>query len=227
MIRAKRLSSICDRSAILCQKRPEELMEKRSPGDKIIDAKCPRSSGKLARPALWHQGKFRPRTAGRHDTAYYNRNHPMSALPASIDVNTVRNSEPRPFWEFLSRERFYRHHQQIRACSRNSTGRNFRNIGAFIPSPLSKAGVFYSERLGIEMDLYGTPRQGNMGGFLGICAGCRLVVRRRHPQQRLSRAAVRCDFNDRHTALSTANIEAEVNRYISLVRSALAIKLAS
>ena len=88
---------------------------------------------------------------------------------------------------------------------------DFRKHGAFFTAFVEGWGL-YSERLGIEMELYDTPAK-NMGRLsYEMWRACRLKQRA-------------IDFMTDNTALSEANIEAEVNRYISWPGQALAYKM--
>ncbi|MEP4060143.1 DUF885 domain-containing protein, partial [Parasphingorhabdus sp.] len=100
---------------------------------------------------------------------------------------------------------------------------DFRKHGAFFTAFVEGWGL-YSERLGIEMDLYDTPAK-NMGRLsYEMWRACRLVVDTGiHSKGWSKQQAI--DFMTDNTALSTANIEAEVNRYISWPGQALAYKM--
>jgi uncharacterized protein (DUF885 family) len=82
----------------------------------------------------------------------------------------------------------------------------------------------YSERLGIEMGLYDTPAK-DMGRLsYEMWRACRLVVDTGIHSKGWSKEQAIAFMTD-NTALSAANIEAEVNRYISWPGQALAYKL--
>lgn len=100
---------------------------------------------------------------------------------------------------------------------------DFRKHGAFFTAFVEGWGL-YSERLGIEMDLYDTPAK-NMGRLsYEMWRACRLVVDTGiHSKGWSKQRAI--DFMTDNTALSEANIEAEVNRYISWPGQALAYKM--
>lgn len=82
----------------------------------------------------------------------------------------------------------------------------------------------YSERIGIEMGLYDTPEK-EMGRLsYEMWRACRLVVDTGiHSKGWTKEQAVQ--FMLDNTALSAANIDAEVNRYISWPAQALGYKL--
>ena len=100
---------------------------------------------------------------------------------------------------------------------------DFRKHGAFFTAFVEGWGL-YSERLGIEMELYDTPAK-NMGRLsYEMWRAARLVVDTGiHSKGWSKQRAI--DFMTDNTALSAANIEAEVNRYISWPGQALAYKM--
>ena len=114
------------------------------------------------------------------------------------------------------------HHQQI-ALQQELDMPDFRKYGAFFTAFVEGWGL-YSERLGIEMELYDTPAK-NMGRLsYEMWRACRLVVDTGiHSKGWSKQRAI--DFMTDNTALSAANIEAEVNRYISWPGQALAYKM--
>jgi uncharacterized protein (DUF885 family) len=114
------------------------------------------------------------------------------------------------------------HHHQI-ALQQELELSDFRKNGAFFTAFIEGWGL-YSERLGIEMGLYDTPAK-DMGRLsYEMWRACRLVVDTGiHAQGWSKQQAIR--FMTDNTALSAANIEAEVNRYISWPGQALAYKI--
>jgi len=204
-------------------KTPEELMEKVTRVNKIIDGKMPSIIGKLAR--LPYGIKEIPaETAEGTTTAYYNPGSPDVGIAGFYYVNTSKLDQ-RPFWEIPAlsvHEAVPGHHQQI-ALQQELDMPDFRKHGAFFTAFVEGWGL-YSERLGIEMDLYDTPAK-NMGRLsYEMWRACRLVVDTGiHSKGWSKQRAI--DFMTDNTALSTANIEAEVNRYISWSGQALAYKM--
>jgi uncharacterized protein (DUF885 family) len=114
------------------------------------------------------------------------------------------------------------HHHQI-ALQQELEIPQFRKYGAYFTAFVEGWGL-YSERLGIEMGLYDTPAK-NMGRLsYEMWRACRLVVDTGiHSKGWSKQKAV--DYMLDNTALTKANIEAEVNRYISWPGQALAYKL--
>jgi len=204
-------------------KTPEELMEKVARVTKTIDGKMPSIIGKLAR--LPYGIKEIPaETAEGTTTAYYNPGSPEVGIAGFYYVNTSKLDQ-RPFWEIPAlsvHEAVPGHHQQI-ALQQELDMPDFRKYGAFFTAFVEGWGL-YSERLGIEMELYDTPAK-NMGRLsYEMWRACRLVVDTGiHSKGWSKQRAI--DFMTDNTALSTANIEAEVNRYISWPAQALAYKM--
>jgi uncharacterized protein (DUF885 family) len=204
-------------------KTPEELMEKVARVTKTIDGKMPSIIGKLAR--LPYGIKEIPaETAEGTTTAYYNPGSPDVGIAGFYYVNTSKLDQ-RPFWEIPAlsvHEAVPGHHQQI-ALQQELDMPDFRKHGAFFTAFVEGWGL-YSERLGIEMELYDTPAK-NMGRLsYEMWRACRLVVDTGiHSKGWSKQRAI--DFMTDNTALSAANIEAEVNRYISWPGQALAYKM--
>ncbi|MEO9634488.1 MAG: DUF885 domain-containing protein [Parasphingorhabdus sp.] len=204
-------------------KTPEELMEKVARVTKIIDGKMPSIIGKLARLPYGIK-KIPAETAEGTTTAYYNPGSPDVGIAGFYYVNTSKLDQ-RPFWEIPAlsvHEAVPGHHMQI-ALQQELDMPDFRKHGAFFTAFVEGWGL-YSERLGIEMDLYDTPAK-NMGRLsYEMWRACRLVVDTGiHSKGWSKQQAI--DFMTDNTALSTANIEAEVNRYISWPGQALAYKM--
>lgn len=204
-------------------KTPEELMEKVARVTKIIDGKMPSIIGKLAR--LPYGIKEIPaETAEGTTTAYYNPGSPDVGIAGFYYVNTSKLDQ-RPFWEIPAlsvHEAVPGHHMQI-ALQQELDMPDFRKYGAFFTAFVEGWGL-YSERLGIEMELYDTPAK-NMGRLsYEMWRACRLVIDTGiHSKGWSKQQAI--DFMTDNTALSAANIEAEVNRYISWPGQALAYKI--
>ena len=204
-------------------KTPEELMEKVARVTKMIDGKMPSIIGKLAR--LPYGIKEIPaETAEGTTTAYYNPGSPEVGIAGFYYVNTSKLDQ-RPFWEIPAlsvHEAVPGHHQQI-ALQQELDMPDFRKHGAFFTAFVEGWGL-YSERLGIEMELYDTPAK-NMGRLsYEMWRAARLVVDTGiHSKGWSKQRAI--DFMTDNTALSSANIEAEVNRYISWPAQALAYKM--
>ena len=114
------------------------------------------------------------------------------------------------------------HHLQI-ALQQELDIHPLRANGTFFTAFVEGWGL-YSERLGIEMGLYDTPAK-EMGRLsYEMWRAARLVVDTGiHSKGWTKQQAV--DFMLDNTALTAANIDAEVNRYISWPGQALAYKV--
>jgi uncharacterized protein (DUF885 family) len=204
-------------------KAPEELMEKVARVTKAIDGKMPTLFGRL--PRLPYGIREIPaEIAEGTTTAYYNPGSPEIGLSGTYFVNTSKLDQ-RPFWEIPAlsvHEAVPGHHHQI-ALQQELPLSDFRKYGAFFTAFTEGWGL-YSESLGEEMGLYDTPDK-KMGQLsYQMWRACRLVVDTGiHAKSWSKQQAI--DFMTDNSALSAANIEAEVNRYISWPGQALAYKL--
>lgn len=202
---------------------PEELLEKSARIAKTIDGKMPGLFHKL--PRLPYGIREIPaETAEGTTTAYYGPGSPEIGISGTYYVNTSKLDQ-RPFWEIPAltmHEAVPGHHNQI-ALQQELPLSDFRKYGVSFTAFVEGWGL-YSERLGIEMGLYDTPAK-DMGRLsYEMWRACRLVVDTGiHSKGWSKQQAI--DFMTENSALSAANIEAEVNRYISWPAQALAYKL--
>ncbi len=204
-------------------KTPEELMENVARITKTIDGKMPGLFKRL--PRLPYGIKEIPsEIAEGTTTAYYSSGSPAIGVAGFYYVNTSKLNQ-RPFWEMpvLSvHEAVPGHHHQI-ALQQELELSEFRKNGAFFTA-FVEGWALYSERLGIEMGLYDTPAK-DMGRLsFEMWRACRLVVDTGIHAKGWSKEQAIAYMRD-NTALSDANIEAEVNRYISWPGQALAYKI--
>jgi uncharacterized protein (DUF885 family) len=204
-------------------KTPEELMEKVARVNKIIDGKMPSLFKRL--PRLPYGIKEIPaEIAEGTTTAYYSPGSPAIGVAGFYYVNTSKLDQ-RPLWEIPAlsvHEAVPGHHHQI-ALQQELDLSDFRKNGAFFTAFVEGWGL-YSERLGIEMGLYDSPAK-DMGRLsYEMWRACRLVVDTGIHAKGWTKAQA-IQFMTDNTALSAANIEAEVNRYISWPGQALAYKL--
>jgi uncharacterized protein (DUF885 family) len=204
-------------------KTPEELMEKVARVNKIIDGKMPSLFGRL--PRLPYGIREIPaETAEGTTTAYYNPGSPEIGISGTYYVNTSKLNQ-RPFWEIPAlsvHEAVPGHHHQI-ALQQELPLSDFRKYGSSFTAFTEGWGL-YSERLGIEMGLYDTPAK-DMGRLsYEMWRACRLVVDTGIHAKGWSKQQAIAFMTD-NSAMSAANIEAEVNRYISWPGQALAYKL--
>jgi uncharacterized protein (DUF885 family) len=204
-------------------KTPEELMEKVARTTKIIDGKMPTLFHKMPR-LPYGLREIPAEIAGGTTTAYYGPGSPDVGISGTYYVNTSKLDQ-RPYWEIPAlsiHEAVPGHHHQI-ALQQELPLSDFRKYGVGFTAFVEGWGL-YSERLGIEMGLYDTPAK-DMGRLsYEMWRACRLVVDTGiHSKGWSKQQAI--DFMTDNSALSAANIEAEVNRYISWPGQALAYKL--
>ena len=204
-------------------KTPEELMAATARMAKTIDGQMPSLFGRL--PRLPYGLKEIPlEIAPGSTTAYYQPGSPETGIAGFYYVNTTKLDQ-RPLWELPAltvHEAVPGHHQQI-ALQQELEMPDWRKNTAFFTAFVEGWGL-YSERLGIEMGIYDTPQKemGRLGYDMWRAA--RLVVDTGiHSKGWTKDRAVA--FMKDNTTLTDANIDAEVNRYISNAGQALAYKL--
>ena len=204
-------------------KTPDELLAAAARQAKALDGLMPRYFGKL--PRLPYGLKPIPaETAEGTTTAYYNGGSPISGIAGFYYVNTSKLPQ-RPLWELpalTAHEAVPGHHNQI-ALQQELELPKFRKYLAGFTAYTEGWGL-YSEHLGIEMGIYDTPEK-NMGRLsYEMWRACRLVVDTGLHAKGWTKAQA-IVFMRENTALSDANIEAEVNRYISWPGQALGYKI--
>lgn len=202
---------------------PEELMQTVARETKRIDGKMPGLFTVL--PRLPYGIREIPaEIAEGTTTAYYNPGSPETGIAGTYYVNTSKLDQ-RPLWEVPAlsvHEAVPGHHHQI-ALQQELDLPEWRRNGAFFTAFVEGWGL-YSERLGIEMGLYDTPAK-DMGRLsYEMWRACRLVVDTGIHAKGWTKAEAIAFMTD-NSALSAANIEAEVNRYISWPGQALAYKI--
>ena len=204
-------------------KSPEELMAAAALMAKTIDGKMPTLFTRL--PRLPYGVKPIPaETAEGNTTAYYQPGSPDAGIAGNYYVNTT-HLDQRPLWELPAltvHEAVPGHHMQI-ATQQELDMPAWRKYGTFFTAFVEGWGL-YSERLGIEMELYDTPQK-DMGRLsYEMWRASRLVVDTGiHAKGWTKEQAVA--FMKDNTALTDKNIDSEVNRYISNPGQALAYKL--
>ena len=201
----------------------EELMREVARLTKRIDGHMPSLFGRL--PRLPYTIREIPaEIAEGTTTAYYSDGSLEAGIPGIYWVNTSKLDQ-RPLWEVPAltvHEAVPGHHQQI-AIQQELEMPDFRRYATFFTAFVEGWGL-YSERLGIEMGLYDTPAR-DMGRLsYEMWRASRLVVDTGIHAFGWSRQRA-IDFMVDNTALSRANIEAEVNRYITNPGQALAYKI--
>jgi uncharacterized protein (DUF885 family) len=202
---------------------PEELMEATAIVTKSIDGKMPTLFGTL--PRLPYGIRQIPaEIAEGTTTAYYNSGSPESGIAGTYYVNTSKLNQ-RPLWEIPAlslHEAVPGHHHQI-ALQQEIDLPPFRRNFTFFTAFTEGWGL-YAESLGQEMGLYDTPakRMGQLSYQMWRAA--RLVVDTGIHAKGWDKARA-VAFMKENSALSEANIDAEVNRYISWPAQALGYKL--
>ena len=149
---------------------------------------------------------------------------PESGIAGTYYVNTSKLDQ-RPYWELpalTAHEAVPGHHNQI-ALQQELPLPPFRKYLASFTAYV-EGWALYSEYLGEEMGLYDTPEK--MMGRLSyeMWRACRLVVDTGIHAKGWDKARAVAFMKD-NSALSDANIDAEVNRYISWPGQALGYKL--
>ncbi|MDB5958867.1 MAG: hypothetical protein JWP59_161, partial [Massilia sp.] len=200
-----------------------ELMGAAALQAKINDGKMPTLFATL--PRLPYGVRAIPaETAEGNTTAYYMPGSPAAGIAGTYYVNTSKLDQ-RPLYELAaltSHEAVPGHHNQI-ALQQEMDLPDFRKYASQFTAFVEGWGL-YSEHLGIEMGIYDTPEK-DMGRLsYEMWRACRLVVDTGlHSKGWTKDQAVA--FMKDNTALTDANIDAEVNRYIGNPGQALAYKL--
>ncbi|HEX2764484.1 MAG TPA: DUF885 domain-containing protein [Allosphingosinicella sp.] len=202
---------------------PGQLMQAAALTAKTIDGKMPAFFATLPRLSYG----LRPipaETAEGTTTAYYSQGSPAAGIAGTYYVNTSKLSQ-RPLWELPAltlHEAVPGHHHQIalqQEVELPPFRRYFTSFTAF-----TEGWGLYAESLGEEMGLYDTPEK--KVGQLSYQAwrAARLVVDTGIHAKGWDKAKAVAFMRD-NTALTDANIDAEVNRYISWPGQALAYKI--
>jgi len=200
-------------------KTPEELMRASARVAKAIDGKMPGLFKTL--PRLPYGIREIPaEIAEGTTTAYYSGGSPESGIAGTYYVNTSKLDQ-RPLWEIPAlslHEAVPGHHHQIALAQELEIApfrRNFTGFTAF-----TEGWGLYAESLGQEIGLYDTPAK-KMGQLsYQMWRAARLVVDTGIHHKGWDKARAVAFMRD-YTALSDANIDAEVNRYISWPGQAL------
>ena len=202
---------------------PDELLKATALVTKTIDGKMPSLFTKLPRLPYG----IRPMaaaTAPGDTTARYQPGSPDAGVAGYYLVNTTKLDQ-RPLWEIpvLSvHEAVPGHHMQI-ATQQELDLPAWRKNTVFITAFVEGWGL-YSERLGTDIGLYDTPQK-DMGRLsYQMWRACRLVIDTGLHSKGWSKAQAVAYMKD-NSALTDANIEAEINRYISNPGQALAYKI--
>jgi uncharacterized protein (DUF885 family) len=198
---------------------PEQLMREVARVTKEIDGHLPRLFGRL--PRLPYGIREIPaEIAEGTTTAYYSSGSPESGIAGTYYVN-VSKLDQRPLWEVPAlslHEAVPGHHLQIALQQEMEIAPFRRNFAGF--TAFTEGWGLYAESLGEEMGLYDSParRMGELSYQMWRAA--RLVVDTGIHAMGWDKARAVAFMRD-NTALTDANIDAEVNRYISWPGQAL------
>lgn len=204
-------------------KSAEELLSASARVAKFIDGQLPRLFNQL--PRLPYGVKAIPdEIADGNTTAYYEPGAWAQHRAAIYRVNTT-HLDQRPLFEIpalSAHEAVPGHHLQI-ALQQEQTLSPIRSHLTHYTAYV-EGWALYAESLGLDMGLYDTPEK-NMGRLsYEMWRACRLVVDTGLHAKGWSRAQAKA-YMKAHTALSDANIDAEVTRYIGWPAQALGYKL--
>lgn len=202
---------------------PEALLKETAFVNKTVDGKMAQYFGRL--PRLPYGIRPIPaETAEGTTTAYYQPGSPASGVAGTYYVNTSKLDQ-RPLWEIPAlslHESVPGHHNQIALQQELDLApfrRHFTSFTAF-----TEGWGLYAESLGQEMGLYDTPAK-KMGQLsYQAWRAARLVVDTGIHSKGWTKAQA-VQFMRENTALTDANIDAEVNRYISWPGQALGYKV--
>lgn len=202
---------------------PEELMQRVARITRRIDGHMPRLFGLL--PRLPYTLRETPaEIAEGSTTAFYSPGSPANGVPGTYFVNTSLLQQ-RPLWEYPAlslHEAVPGHHNQIALQQELDLPlwrRHFTGFTAYV-----EGWALYTERLGIDMQLYDTP-EADMGRLsFEMWRACRLVVDTGIHMRGWSQERAEAFMRD-NSALTDANIRAEVRRYISWPGQALGYKI--
>lgn len=198
---------------------PEQLMSATARVLKTIDGQLPGLFGTLPRLSYGIR-EIPAEIAEGTTTAYYNQGSPESGIAGTYYVN-VSKLDQRPLWEIPAlslHEAVPGHHLQIALQQELDIApfrRNFTGYTAF-----TEGWGLYAESLGGRIGVYDTPER-RMGELsYQAWRANRLVVDTGIHAFGWDKARA-IQFMRDNTALTDANIEAEVNRYISWPGQAL------
>jgi uncharacterized protein (DUF885 family) len=201
----------------------EQLMRETARTNKIIDGRMPEFFRTLPRLSYGLR-EIPAETAEGTTTAYYSSGSPETGIAGTYYVNTSKLNQ-RPLWEVPAltlHESVPGHHHQIALQQEMELApfrKNFTSFTAF-----TEGWGLYAESLGREMGLYDTPAK-KMGQLsYQMWRASRLVVDTGIHAKGWDKAKAVAFMKD-NTALTDANIDAEVNRYISWPGQALGYML--
>ncbi|HEY5710912.1 MAG TPA: DUF885 domain-containing protein [Allosphingosinicella sp.] len=197
----------------------QQLISASASFNKEVDYWLPRLFGTLPRLTFTIR-EIPAETAEGTTTAYYGQGSPESGIAGTYYVNTSRLNQ-RPLWEIPAlslHESVPGHHFQIALQQEMDLAPFRRNFSSF--TAFTEGWALYAESLGEDMGLYNTPER-RMGELsYQMWRATRLVVDTGIHAFGWDKARAVQYMRD-NTALTDANIDAEVNRYISWPGQAL------
>lgn len=204
-------------------KTPEELLMRAAWISKSVDGKLPRYFGKLPRQPYSVQ-PVPAAIAPNYTTGRYSPAPPGGVRGGEYWVNTYA-LDKRPLYELPAlslHEAVPGHHLQGALAYEIADAPAFRK--QFYPHAFGEGWGLYSEKLGVEMGVYGTPYEHFGRLSYEMWRACRLVIDTGiHAKGWTRRQAI--DYLAGNTALSLHNVETEVDRYIAWPGQALAYKV--
>ncbi|MBA3896234.1 MAG: DUF885 domain-containing protein [Sphingomonadaceae bacterium] len=202
---------------------PRALLQAAAYQNKLIDGLLPRYFGKL--PRLTFTVKPIPaETAEGTTTAYSQPGSIESGVAGVYFVNTSKLDQ-RPLYELpalTAHEASPGHQLQLSLQQELALSEFRKHVASF--TAYVEGWALYTEHLGAEMGLYDTPEKDMSRLSYEMWRACRLVVDTGLHSKGWTKAQAIAFMHD-NTALTDANIEAEVNRYISWPGQALGYKL--
>jgi uncharacterized protein (DUF885 family) len=204
-------------------KTPEALLERAAWIAKDVDGRLPAYFGKLPRQPYSVEpvpADIAPNyTTGRYVGAPAN-----STRGGQYWVNTYA-LDKRPFYEMTAltlHEAVPGHHLQNALSLEIEDAPEFRKD--FYPHAFGEGWGLYSEKLGVEMGVYGTPYDDFGRLSMEMWRACRLVIDTGIHAKGWARQQA-LDYLADNTALSLHNVQTEVDRYIAWPGQALAYKM--
>ncbi len=201
----------------------EQLLKETAYIAKRIDYKMPGFFGKLPRQP-YGIVPVPDEIAPNYTTGAYYGAPPGARHGGAFWINTYALDQ-RPLYELPAltlHEAAPGHHHQNALSAELEDVPEFRRNLYF--SAFGEGWALYTEKLGVEMDIYQTPYEHFGRLSYEMWRACRLVVDTGLHSQGWTRQQAQ-DFFFANTSLSEGNIRAEVDRYISWPGQALAYKL--
>ena len=204
-------------------KTPDALLKEAAYIAKRIDYRLPEFFNRLPR-LPYGIVPVPAEIAPNYTTASYNP-APVGGVRGGAYWLNTHNLDQRPLYELPAltlHESVPGHHLQ------GALSQELENVPAFrrnlYLSAFGEGWGLYAERLGIEMDLYQTPYEHFGRLSYEMWRACRLVIDTGLHSQNWTRQQA-LDYLSDNTSLSSANVRAEVDRYISWPGQALSYKM--